>query len=275
MTTPIGKFQPTDHPDLHPLNAREAMKFSFYQALRTLTADLPSCSLTSYEFKVFSHNGEDGVTLEILRRLGIRHSFFVEFGGEHGHENNTRILSEILGWRGLMMERDPDSFARLERSMSGREDRVKLLEVEVTPENISELLRSHDVPADFDVLSIDVDGIDYYVWEALEGFTPSLVIIEYNGSLPQTPLVQRRTDPGWQGTNFFGASLEAIIQLGAKKGYELAHTEICGLNAFFVRKDLVEKLGELQVPRRAMNLNLRIGGHPPDTTGRRYVVPNV
>lgn len=157
--------------------------------------------------------------------------------------------------------------------MSGREHRVTLLETEVTPENVTDLLAANDVPRDLDVLSIDVDGIDYYVWQGLRDFTPSLVIIEYNGSLPQTPLVQRRSDPGWQGSSFFGASLEAMVELGRSKGYELVHTELCGLNAFFVREDLVEKLGELQVPRRAMNLNLRIGGHPPDTTGRRYVVP--
>lgn len=267
------RFLPADHPDLHPINAREAMKFNFYQSLRTLTADMPTCSLTPYEFKVFSHNGEDGVTLEILNRIGVQHEYFVEFGGEFGRECNTRILSEALGWHGLMMERDNADFARLERSIAGREHKIQLMHTEVTPENFTGLLHEASVPQDFDVLSIDVDGPDYYIWRGLEEFTPRMVIIEYNGSLPQTPLAQRRDDPGWQGTSFFGASIEAMIELGSKKGYSLAHTELCGLNAFFVRDDLFPLLGELQVPRRAMNFNLMVGGHPPDTTGRTYVVP--
>src|SRR6266545_4301501 len=117
-----GRFLPTNHPGLLPINAREAMKFAFYQGLRKLTEGIPSRSLTPFEFKVFSHNGEDGVTLEILRRIGVEHSYFVEFGGEYGQEGNTRILSEVLGWSGLLMERDWENFGRLERSLRGRED---------------------------------------------------------------------------------------------------------------------------------------------------------
>ena len=273
MTLTSG-FLPTDHPALQPMNARDAMKFGFYQSLRTLTQGLSPASLTAHEFKVFSQNGEDGVTLEILRRIGVVHEFFVEFGGGPGLENNTRVLTDLLGWRGVLMECDDVTFELLRRSLGGREEQVAVRQERVTPDNVEDLLRRNGVPADLDVLSIDVDGIDYYIWEALEAFTPRLVVIEYNGSLPDTPLVQPSDGPAWQGTSFFGASLEALIQLGRRKGYTLAHTELTGLNAFFVRDDLFERLGPLQVPKRPMNLNLRIGGHPDDLDGRSYLVPD-
>lgn len=273
MTDELNFF-PADAADLLlPVNAREAMKFGFYNALRTLTAGLATNSLTAYEYKVFSQNGEDGVILELLRRIGTGHKYFVEFGASYGHECNTRFLSEILGWRGHLMERSAAAYAILERSLAGRRHAVTSQHVEVTPENVDDLLGAAGVPEDFDVLSIDCDGPDYYLWQAIRSFRPRLIVIEYNGTIGEDPLVQRPQDPGWMGTDFFGASLAALVQLGRRKEYSLVHTELCGVNAFFVRDDMVSLVGEVQVPRRLAGLNLRIGGGLRDASGRTYIAP--
>jgi hypothetical protein len=172
----------------------------------------------------------------------------------------------------LIIERDPGAYAWLER-MYVRSSRVRTICRTVTPDSVVALLRDTGVPHDFDVLSIDIDGLDYYVWQALHEHRARLVIIEYNGGLPSRPLVQPVDAGPWDGSEFYGASIEALVELATVKGYVLAHTELTGLNAFFVRDDLVDRLGPIDPPRRAVAADLRVGGPPPDSHGRSYVVP--
>jgi hypothetical protein len=91
------------------------------------------------------------------------------------------------------------------------------------------------------VLSIDVDGNDYWIWEAIESYRPRIVVIEYNAQLDPARRLVQRLDPSpgaYDGSDDFGASLGALRELGERKGYRLAHTELTGTNAFFVRADL-------------------------------------
>lgn len=133
-------------------------------------------------------------------------------------------------------------------------------------------------PEDFDVLSMDVDGADYWIWRAMRAFHPRIVIIEYNASLGgQERLVQpaERSD-AFDNTNYGGASIAALRELGDVKGYRLVHTELTGNNAFFVRRDQpgVYPAAEI-VPLRGPNHYLRSQGHPADASGRPYVAPPV
>jgi hypothetical protein len=91
-----GGLLPPGHPGLQRLDSRDSRKFAFYHSLRTMGEGLASTDFTRFEYKVFSQNGEDGVTLEILRRIGVERSFFVEFGGSYGHEGNCRVLAELV-----------------------------------------------------------------------------------------------------------------------------------------------------------------------------------
>ena len=223
---------------------------SAYQALATLSdryrglsTDPPGHvrdgALTPFELRVFSQNGEDGVLAEILARIGVEARHFVEFGVETGVEANCVYLADVLGWAGLFIESDDHFFPELAAKYraSGRVDTVKAM---ITPENFEEVLAAAGVPAEPDVLSIDIDGGDYWVWESLENHRPRVVVIEYNSSLdPQRKLVQPSDAPHeWDGTDYYGASLGALRALGERKGYRLVHTELCGVNAFFVRDDL-------------------------------------
>ena len=93
----------------------------------------------------------------------------------------------------------------------------------VDASNINFLLAKYSVPREFDLLSIDIDSNDYYVWKALEGYSPRIVVIEYNASFPPTESKTIKYDPNfvWDGTNYYGASLLALKKLGQSKGYIL------------------------------------------------------
>jgi hypothetical protein len=111
----------------------------------------------------------------------------------------------------------------------------------VAAENINLLFRKYAVPRELDLLSIDIDGNDYWVWRALSAeYRPLVCIIEYNASYPPGEAVTIDYDRAfqWQKTDYFGASLDALAQLGESKGYDLAYCESHGVNAVFVRQDV-------------------------------------
>ncbi|ASO21208.1 hypothetical protein FHR81_002176 [Actinoalloteichus hoggarensis] len=231
-----------------------------------------SADLSEHEFQLFSQNGEDGVLLEILRRIGVTDGFFVEFGVETGREGNCVALADVVGWHGLFMEADGAHHHHLHHKYRWS-DRVRTLHAMVTPDRVETLFRESEVPAEPDVVSIDIDGGDYWVWEALSAYRPRVVVIEYNSGLdPARALVQPRDAPAWDGTDYFGASLGALVTLAARKGYRLVHCELAGVNAFFVRAD---QPGEFPAPeevrRRGPNYFLTSHGHPADHTGRAYL----
>jgi len=191
--------------------------------------------LTASELAVYSQNGEDGVLAALLRCLGSGTRFFVEFGVGSGEQANCVLLADHLHWRGVFIERDEHLFRQLERKYR-RHRRVQTYREAVSPGNVEAVFSQAGVPARFDVLSIDIDGNDYWVWEALARFRPRITIIEYNGGLmPERRLAMPRDDSHiWDATDYFGASLGAYVKLAAGKGYELVHLEANGVNAFFV-----------------------------------------
>jgi hypothetical protein len=233
----------------------------------------PFHGLSQFELRAFSQNGEDGVIAELLRRSDAVHDgFFVEFGAQQGVENNCAALADLLGWRGLFIEGAERDYAVLERKYRPV-DRIATRCALVTPENVETLFAEAGVPAEPALLSIDVDGEDYWIWEAIEAYRPLLVVIEYNSGLePGRRLVQPRGTGPWGGTSFVGASLAALESLGKRKGYRLVHTELTGNNAFFARTDVS---GDFPAPdrvlRRGPNHWLRGEALQPDTEGRAYV----
>jgi hypothetical protein len=200
--------------------------------------------LSQHEYKVSSQNGEDGIIAEIFRRIGTTNQAFVEFGSSNGTENNTSLLLR-QGWSGLWM--DADSAAINEAKARYRDEiadgRLIVLEAFISAENIEDLFRQGKVPEEFDLLSIDIDRNDYYVWERLTHYRPRVVVIEYNAVVPPAMSWKIAYDPnafGWTSFgNGNGASLKALEELGAKKGYRLVGCDLCGVNAFFVREDLL------------------------------------
>jgi SAM-dependent methyltransferase len=238
---------------------------------RTADGPFPPGDLSRYELRVFSQNGEDGVLAEILRRIGVSNRHFVEVGIDRGAEGNCVFLADVLGWSGVFLEADPDLHARLEAKYRWS-DVVRTRNAQVEPGNVERLLREVGVPDAPDVCSIDVDGADYWIWEAMASIRPRVMVIECNTAIdPDRRLVQPADlDGPWQGTDFYGATVGALADLGASKGYHLVHVDLTGVNAFFVRSK--DALGwPNRVPRRGPNLWLSSVANPPDPTGRSYI----
>jgi len=235
---------------------------------RTRPELFASSDLSRFELRVFSQNGEDGVLIEILNRIGVEHRYFVEFGIQEGVEGNCVLLADVLGWGGLFLEADPEFFAGVSRKYAGTP--VDVRQEMVTAERVEEIFAAAGVPVGLDVLSIDIDGNDVYVWEALTTHRPRVVVIEYNsGILGDGPLAQPHDpDRSWDGGSAWGSSLAALEAVGRRKGYSLVHTDLSGVNAFFVRDDLLPALGVDRVPRRTQNYGLTgITQKPSDPPG--------
>jgi hypothetical protein len=200
--------------------------------------------LNQHEYKVSSQNGEDGIIAEIFRRIGTTNRTFVEFGASNGSENNTALLVR-QGWSGLWMDADTKAIAKA-KAMYHPEiasGKLVVLEAFIDAENIEDLFHQGKVPEEFDLLSIDIDRNDYYVWEKITHYRPRVVVIEYNAVAPPAMSWKVPYDPKAFGWNAFGngngASLKALEELGASKGYRLVGCDLCGVNAFFVRDDLL------------------------------------
>lgn len=199
--------------------------------------------LARHGLKCFSQHDEDGIIAEIFRRIGVTNRTFVEFGVGPANENNTLLLL-VQGWNGVWIEKQERSVARIRErcAIPLREGRLKLVEAFITAETIEELFTQAGVPEALDLLSIDIDGNDYWVWNAIRRFRPRVVVIEYRTHLGPTTDAVMRYNPKWvwgHGHKNFGASLKALERLGREKGYALVACDFAGTNAFFVQQELV------------------------------------
>lgn len=205
----------------------------------------PRCAnpkrLLRYGFKIHSQNDEDGIIQEIFKRIGTANRIFIEFGVETGNECNTAKLL-IEGWRGLWIESAPHYAAEIRRALAAflGDGQLTLTESLVTSENVNVLFEQAGFKDEIDLLSIDIDGNDYWVWKAIAAVNPRVVVIEYNATLrpPLSVVVPYEPTRQWDGSIYSGASLEALVRLGRTKGYRIVGCNFSGSNAFFVREDV-------------------------------------
>jgi hypothetical protein len=176
------------------------------QLLSSAPYNLPN-RLEPYGFRSFSQNDEDGIIQEIFRRIGVQASTFVEFGVQNGLESNTRLLL-YRGWKGLWMEADGAAVRASERLFAAElsTGQLKLANSLVTKENINGLIESAGL-GEIDLLSVDIDGNDYWIWDALT-LRPRLVIVEYNAKVrpPVEWVMQYAPAHRWNGTDYFGVA---------------------------------------------------------------------
>jgi hypothetical protein len=197
--------------------------------------------LNGHEFQVFSQNGEDGITAEILKRIGTSSKTFLEIGVGDGSENNTAYLLQ-QGWTGWWVEGDSRQAASISLNFKDpiKQKRLGLLNLFVKAESITAELETAGVEPDVDVFCLDVDYNTYWIWKALKTLRPRLAIIEYNSTWPPEIdwVVKYEPDRVWDGSFYYGASLKALEKLAAELNYLLVGCDLSGSNAFFVRKDL-------------------------------------
>ncbi|MCP5066732.1 MAG: FkbM family methyltransferase [bacterium] len=198
--------------------------------------------------------------LHIFESIGTGKCSFVEFGAKDGLAvSNTANLRLNHGWTGLLLD------------AAASDDDPLVKRAFVTAENINDLFAEHGVPERLDLLSIDIDGNDYWVWKALDRFTPRVVVVEYNIFFRPDDARTMPYDPDhvWQDDScYHGASLAALRKLGNEKGYALVHTDSWAPNAFFVlRSELPENY--LERPNHELT-DWRHFHEPPGTDGKEW-----
>ena len=249
MDTPDQVNDPRYHVGLLMIEIRRNAGYLARQEIERLQAACRSDPrrLEQYGYKVYSQNDEDGILAEIFRRIGVSRGTFCEIGVENGLECNSLYLLH-QGWRGIWLDGNEAQRAPIVSKFGSLLDsgRLGLGIGYITAGNINQTvgqgLAAMGLEAgELDFLSIDIDGMDIYLLEALQ-FQPRVVCIEYNAKFPP-PLVKKPVyseTSFWKGTDYMGSSLAAIAEAASRKGYSLVGTNLIGANAFLVRNDLVQ-----------------------------------
>jgi len=211
--------------------------------------------LEQYQENVTSQCGEDGVIRHALEVIGERDRWCVEFGAADGvHASNTFALIDRDGYSAVLIEADAASFDALQRNTANRPNVTPLRRLVgfEGPDRLDAILAGTPVPHDFDLLSIDIDGNDFHVWEALADYRPKLVVIEYNPTIPnEVDFIQAREQAVTQGS-----SLTAIARLAEHKGYRLIHATT--VNGIFVDAPYFDRFGIVDSSPAALRKDLSL-----------------
>ncbi len=204
--------------------------------------------LSDAEFRVFSQWGEDGIVEWLVSQLGGVVERFIEFGVETFKEANCRFLLENRNWKGLVIDGSETNMRAMQNASFYWMHDIAGVPAFVTAENINMLITNAGFAGDLGILSVDIDGNDYWVWNAIDCVNPAIVICEVNPVLGDVHPVTVPYDPAFWRFNahesgvYFGASIAALRHLAVKKGYTFVGTSSTGINAFFVRDDLASRV---------------------------------
>lgn len=199
--------------------------------------------LKEVEFCAFSQWGEDGIIDWLVSNIpGITPSF-VEFGVGNYKESNTRLLIQLQNWKGLILDGSPEHIKNIQKEELYWRHDLQAKCAFIDKDNINQLIEDAGFSGDLGLLSVDIDGNDYWVWQAIDVVNPMIVVCEYNailGDKHQLTVPYKKDflrSKAHHSLLYFGASLPALIQLGKEKGYKFIGTASNGCNAFFVRED--------------------------------------
>ena len=205
---------------------------------------LDKLELQDNEFQVFSQWGEDGIIQMLLRHIEIPNKIFIEFGVENYTESNTRFLLINDNWAGLVIDGSPENISYIKQDSIYWQRNLKAVQAFIDQDNINKIIAENGIKGEIGILSIDIDGNDYWVWQAIDVVAPAIVIIEYNSRFGKDKAVTIPYDPSFVRSEahysmlYAGASLKALYNLGKAKGYSFVGCNSVGNNAFFVRQDL-------------------------------------
>jgi len=237
-----------------PSNSASQLALSIaYRQLVASGAPLPS--FKEVGFKAYSQTDEDGILLFIFSIIGVTNKKCVEICAGHGMECNTANLIIHHGWNGLLFDGDPklvrqgNAFYRHHKATFA--DPPTFVCSWIKRDTINEVIEQNGFSGEIDLLSLDMDGVDYWIWEALEVIKPRVVILEYQDiigpeksiSVPYADDFNAYVHPTTNSApNFSGASLAAFVKLGRRKGYRLVGCNQSGYNAFFVKDGIADRL---------------------------------
>ncbi len=253
------------------MSKKIVLSFFLMVVTTVFSSQAEEIDLSLYEFSLYSQNGEDGIIAKIFDVIPPKSRFCVEFGAFDGVTgSNTYLLRLQGGWRAILLDR---MFENKEHN---------LFKEFITAENINALFDKYQVPWELDFLCIDIDYNDFYVWKAInETYRPAVVMIEYNAThLPnEDKVVKYQPYFCGGGSNYYGASILAMYNLGRSKGYSLVYADKGGVNLFFIRDDILEEnnlhfkdvndVAKIyRTPKYGTGPN---GGHPQDVKNRKYL----
>jgi hypothetical protein len=198
------------------------------------------------EFRVFSQWGEDGIIQFLINRIHIENKVFVEFGVGDYTESNTKFLLKNDNWSGLIIDGSKQYIDQIRQSELPWRHDLKTECSFITKDNIDRIIMSHGISGDIGILSVDIDGNDYWIWQAIDCIRPRIVICEYNSLFGADHKVTSVYDDNFFITKahfsglYWGASIAAFDYLAKQKGYSLVGSNTVGNNLFFVRDDVIE-----------------------------------
>ncbi|MVM29568.1 hypothetical protein GO755_05955 [Spirosoma sp. HMF4905] len=203
------------------------------------------------EFKVFSQFGDDGIIQYLIKNVNPTVNKFIEFGVENYEESNTRFLLINNYWQGLVIDGSDTNIDYIKKDPIYWRHNLTAVNSFITAENINDLIKENGYANSAGLLSIDIDGNDYWVWKAITAVTPDIVIVEYNAIFGPDRPITIPYEAGFVRTNahysnlYRGASLAALYNLAIEKGYSFVGCNSAGNNAYFIKTTKLGPLGTL------------------------------
>lgn len=210
----------------------------------------PPRMLEEVEFKVFSQFGDDGILQYLVHNVEIPEKTFIEFGVENYLESNTRFLLEKDNWSGLVMDGSPENVKAIQQGRFYWRHELQAVAAFIDRDNINGLLKASGLGPHLGILSIDIDGNDYWVWEAIQVVDPVIVVVEYNSVFGARHAITVPYDPSFRRTTahssnlYWGVSVRALCHVAARKGYAFVGCNSAGNNAYFVKRGSLGRLRE-------------------------------
>ena len=201
-------------------------------------------TLKDIEFSVFSQFGEDGIIDWIINRIPKIEKIFLEIGTQDYWESNTRFLLKMRNWKGYIFEASKKDVSKIKSQRIYWQHKIQVTQAFVDKENINKLIDKNVSEKDIGLLSIDIDGNDYWIIEEIKNLSPSIIVCEFNSNYGDIHKISSIYDSKFERSKkhfsniYFGASIQALKSMLQKKGYFFLGTNSAGVNAFFVREDL-------------------------------------
>ena len=203
------------------------------------------------EFKIFSQFGDDGIIQFLIDKLEIDYEYqnFIEFGVEDYSEANTKFLLLNNNWSGLILDSSNENIENIKKKIFFWKFELEAIKSFITKENINSVITNSNINRKkIGILSIDIDGNDYWVWKEINVIDPLIVIVEYNStfgfekkiSIPYKQDFER--SKAHHSNLYWGASIEALKFLAKQKGYKFLTTNSAGNNAYFIKENIFDKI---------------------------------
>ena len=195
--------------------------------------------LSDASFNVFTYHGEDGIIGYLIRQAEIENKIFVDIGSGDCIKSNCACLAVHYDWQGLFIDSSQIQLS-IGRNFYRKNNKVRFKNIEVRPDNVNEVLKEAGVTGKIGLLSVDIDGNDYWIWKAIDIIQPEIVVIEAKIEYGSQDVIVPYGVNNHRSKNiqFNGASVKAFEKLGLKKGYKLAGSNREGYNLFFVKENL-------------------------------------